>query len=58
MEKISPPLQLVETWLEIAGNDNFPDAQEIANRNLQLNFDNINQAKHYVELEMLKLGEK
>ncbi len=54
MERKFPPRLLVETWLEIADNHHFPEAQDIASRNLCLSFDDVNHARIYVEKEKLK----
>jgi|GEM_PF-1347136 len=52
MEKTFLPRLLVETWLELAENNRYPDAQEAANRNLNFSFDDINQAKTYIEKKL------
>ena len=55
MERKFPPTLLIETWLDIANNHCYPEAQEVAFRNLSLSFDDISQAELYVEKQKLQL---
>lgn len=44
-----PPIILIYTWLDIAANDNYPEAQQMAFDKLNLYFDDYIDAEDYIE---------
>ena len=50
-----PPLSLVETWLKIAGNDKYPEAQRIATNKIRLFFRDVVSAEIHVEVSKMKI---
>ncbi|NQY87449.1 MAG: hypothetical protein HRT51_06780 [Colwellia sp.] len=50
-----PPIILICTWLDIAANDHYPEAQQMAFDKLNLYFDDYIDAEDYVEALAINL---
>ena len=49
-----PSILLVETWIQLAKNDSFPEAQHFSIRRLETLFGSISEAELYLETEKHK----
>ena len=56
MNQTLPPSILIKTWVDIARNTEYPEAQEIASQNLYMFFNDISQAELYLEIEKIKIS--
>jgi len=54
MNKQYPPTLLIETWLELAKNKKFPEAQQSVIEKINLTFGSISEAELYLEKEKMK----
>jgi hypothetical protein len=51
MKMHHPSILLVETWIQLARNDSFPEAQHFSIRRLETLFGSISEAELYLETE-------
>jgi hypothetical protein len=54
MKNEHPSLFLLETWIQLARNDSFPDAQQFSIGRIKAIFGSISEAEQYVETEKTK----
>lgn len=54
MKNQPPTILLIETWVALAHNNKFPDAQKSIIEKINTIFDSIYEAELYLEMEKLK----
>ncbi|WNC73450.1 hypothetical protein RGQ13_05495 [Thalassotalea psychrophila] len=54
MLKINFPMSLLETWMELVNNTNFPDVQKTVLHNITSVFGSVNAAELFLEQQKLK----
>lgn len=58
MKLIFPSNLIIQTWLDIASYNKYPEAQDIAYQKLHQYFDDILQAELYIEMSKIKRSAK
>ena len=54
MNEQHPPLQLLETWIQLARNQRYPKTRHTALEKINNSFGSIYEAELYLEKEKLK----